>query len=642
MKTNQYIILGASWLLSMSLLTACNDAWDEHYVDFAGASTDDAPRLLEHVQADPDLSEFLRVAQHIGYDAVLAAPQKLTLWAPVITKAQADSVIAVYDAQKQIVDDRGYRKQDKDNAAVTQFLQNHIALYGRSTNSTTNDTVRMWNGKYMTMTDESLNGIPYLQKNIVASNGIMFKLDGKQSFLPNVRESFLLSEGLDSVASFYGSFDRYEIDTEESIRRDIVDGEVVYADSVINLTNRLYNTFGYIHREDSSYLFFAPTKEVWKAEYDKFLPQFNYTAVNSEDQALKDSLKQLNARMGIIAGRVFNLKQQKNEYEDSIKNTQYYNSPKYYGLNVFFKPKAAYDATTGEGIFGGLTPVQCSNGLMYIDSEGRIDPRKTFQQARYIDITRGHYDIRALPIGKDGDTWMNQSSVAMKSVADSIEVGMGAETTMFKFEKLKEKNYLEIKPNSFSSEITGYNALHDTIYFFLPNTFSNMYYNVYVVMVPEFADRDGYTPGAQIPELRFRVGFTERKNGEPTTSTNPSDNAYFPNSTEEELRVSTKAQAAGYGSAKNFNYDGKDVRVIPIDIARKFTYASFDGTGSNTYSYAQRYRISSYAQQNNINKGTQTNVMRINRLIYIPFETEDEAKDFELADDLSNLKEYSE
>ena len=31
--------------------------------------------------------------------------------------------------------------------------------------------------------------------------------------------------------------------------------------------------------------------------------------------------------------------------------------------------------------------------------------------------------------------------------------------------------------------------------------------------------------------------------------------------------------------------------------------------------------------------------MRINRIIYIPFETEEEAKNFQL--DLSNLKEYN-
>lgn len=637
MKTNQYIILGASWLLSLSLLTACNDAWDEHYVDFTGTSTDDAPTLLEHLQKDDDLQEFLRVAKHIGYDAVLAAPQKLTLWAPVITKAQADSVIAVYEAQKLLVDDKGARRQDKDNAAVTQFLQNHIALYGRSTNSTTNDTVRMWNGKYMTMTDASLNGIPYLKKNLVASNGIMFKLDGKEAFLPNVRESFQLNTGLDSVTSFYESFDRYEIDTEESIQRDIVDGEVVYADSVINLSNILYNYLGYIHREDSSYLFFAPTKEVWKSEYERFLPQFNYASENTEDRIFKDSLTVLNTRLAIISGRVFNLKQQKNNYEDSIKNTMYYSSPKYYGLNVFPKPKAAYDATTGEGIFGGLTPITCSNGLLYLDNEGRINPRLTIQQARYVDITKGHIDIRAVPLGKDGDTWMNQSSVDMKSVTDSIEVKIGEETKMFRFEKLKEKNYLEIKPNSFSQDIDGYNALHDTIYFYLPNTFSNMYYNVYVVMVPEFADRDGYTPGAQIPSLRFRAGFKERNNGEAGTSTNPSDDVYFLNTTD-----SKEEELKSVDGSKNFNYDGTDVKVIPIDIARKFTYASYDETGSLSYSYAQRYRISSYAQQSNINKGTQTNVMRINRVIYIPFETKKEAEDFKLADDLSNIKEYSE
>ena len=40
------------------------------------------------------------------------------------------------------------------------------------------------------------------------------------------------------------------------------------------------------------------------------------------------------------------------------------------------------------------------------------------------------------------------------------------------------------------------------------------------------------------------------------------------------------------------------------------------------------------------NRGEQTNIMRINRVIYIPFATEEEANAFEL--DLSNLKEYKE
>ena len=38
-----------------------------------------------------------------------------------------------------------------------------------------------------------------------------------------------------------------------------------------------------------------------------------------------------------------------------------------------------------------------------------------------------------------------------------------------------------------------------------------------------------------------------------------------------------------------------------------------------------------------------SNILRINRIIYIPFETEQEAKNFKLElSDLSNLKEYKE
>ena len=44
-----------------------------------------------------------------------------------------------------------------------------------------------------------------------------------------------------------------------------------------------------------------------------------------------------------------------------------------------------------------------------------------------------------------------------------------------------------------------------------------------------------------------------------------------------------------------------------------------------------------------MNNKVKSNVMRINRLIYISFETEEEAKNFKLeVSDLSNLKEYRE
>ena len=102
MKTSYYFKLTAA-LLSASALTvaSCSDEWKEHYEETGALSPSDQPTLFALVTTDQDLSQFARVLAHTGYDKVLASSQSLTLWAPVITKAQADSVIELYDTQKR-------------------------------------------------------------------------------------------------------------------------------------------------------------------------------------------------------------------------------------------------------------------------------------------------------------------------------------------------------------------------------------------------------------------------------------------------------------------------------------------------------------------------------------------------------------
>ena len=615
MKTYQYM----SWAVctaGMMLLGACSDTWGDHYENMEAMSAD-APSLLKHVQADNDLRPFLRVVKHIGYDAVLDAPQALTLWAPVITDAQADSVIAVYEAQKLLTDDKGNLRKDKDNAAVTQFLQNHIALYGRSANSMSKDSVRMWNGKYMTMTAESLNDVPYLQKNIVSSNGIMYKLAWNEPFLPNVREAFSMTDGLDELSDFYTSLDRYELDATQSVQRDVVDGEIVYADSVINMSNALYPALGLIQREDSAYLCLAPTNEVWQKEYDRYLPMFNYL---DRDVEKKDSIADLNARLAIIRGRFFNLHEQKNDYKDSIKNTVYRNMAGYYGLNVFQNPKDAYNPETSEGILNGLDVVTCSNGLLYKDNEGRIDPRLTFMQARYTK----NYKVRNTDIGTSSEpNYVELASVVEKAVADSVEYG----GQKYFFKMLKDKTFLEVKPGSSTDEDDG------SIDFYLKNTLSNMYYNVYVVMVPEYADKTFNNFEKEMLPLRFQAYYLERL----VTSrmdAGKTDDPDFP-----ERGITLKN-----GSSSYFNYDGKDVAIFCLDKARKFNYSSFADDATEA-PVTELYRIDSSVQKTQFKKGLQTNILRINRLIYIPFETEEEANAYQY--DMNEMiqlinKEYKE
>lgn len=608
MKTSYYFKLTAA-LLSASALTvaSCSDDWKEHYEETGALSPSDQPSLFALVTADRELSQFARVLAHTGYDKVLASSQTLTLWAPVITEAQADSVINLYDTQKRsliTMPDGSQRYiEDKDNKAITQFIQNHIALYGHSVSNSVEDSVLMLNGKYMILKPGSLNGIAFASKNVVANNGIFYKLQGKQNFTPNVRESLSLFDQLSGVSSFFEELDRYELDESASVERGVINGRKVYADSVLVSSNPLYSSLGWINREDSSYLFLAPSNEVWEREYQEFLPYFNY--VNYLEN--RDSVARMNAHFAIISGRMFNLNQQRSPM-DSIINTRHVNYSSYYGLNVFDRPYSA------DGILYGLAPWTCSNGQVMIDTEGRIDYTKTFLEARYILAT--NRNVRTTPqINVNGEA-QPQVSVRSETVIDTITF----DGKFFEFKDLKEKVYMEMAPISYS--VANPNS---SMYFYLQNTLSNLYYNVYVVIVPAFANSDGYHQDDLLP-TSFEVSYNERLADRRTNlGTNPNEDEQY----------SDPARERSIGS---FQVTGQDVEVFCIDKARKPAISGYNFFGSIGKA-AMRYRISTNVRSSELNKKTKTNVLRINRLIYIPFKTEEEANAYEL--DLSNLKEFN-
>ncbi len=610
-------------------LMSCADEWDNHYGGGDLESAVDAPSLLEHVKADPDLANFLRVAEHVGYDRVLASAQSLTLWAPVISAAQADSIISLYDEQKRTLvtmpDGSQRNTKDKDNTAITQFMQNHMALYGRSVSSLFQDSIRMMNGKYMILGADNLNGIPFLKKNIVASNGIMYKLGQKETFFPNVREALSLNPQTDSIAAYYRLFDEYELDESSSVQMGVVDGEVVYADSVTNLNNALYNRLGYIQREDSSYMFIVPTTELWKREFEKYHKYFNY--VNKMEN--RDSVANLNTDMAIIRGRVFNLNQQHNDYQDSLINTLYVKQSAYYGLNVFPNPKGTWNPETNEGILDGLDQTVCSNGLVYVDNEGRIDPKLTFMQDRYILGTNMRY--RTTPRIMVNSEPQAQVSVVNRTAVDSITFN----GQVVNFSKvLKESNYVEIAPESYQNVVNR----NSSMYFFLPNTLSDVYYNVYVVMVPAFANIDGYSED-QVRPTRFNVYRHEREMDQRTDGTSdPNEDIEFARPNLDNRHILSVPEGETHGSGTNFETTGDQVDVICIDKAFHTSVSGMNALGA--VDPAIRYRLTTSVRASEINNNLYTNVMRINRIIYVAFETEEEAKAYQL--DLSNIKEYRE
>lgn len=636
MKTKHYIPIFVSALaLGTTLTMSCSDEWDNHFNNDGVQVAVDAPSLLERVQADPQLTPFLRVLKTVElgkqqaeasdiahYSDLLASSQVMTLWAPVISDAQADSVIAVFQADKA-----AGRKSD-DNRAVTQFVKNHIALYGRSVSSLTNDTVRMLNGKYMLLTPTSLNGVEFTERNIVARNGIMYKLAHNEVFFPNVREYLALTAGLDSVSAFFEGFDRDDLDESASVEQGIVDGKIVYADSVYTRSNQLQRLLtAYLNREDSSYIFLAPTNSVWKQEYERFAPLFHYV----DRVENRDSVAELNARMAIVRGRVFNANSHKKGYQDSIKNTVYINIPGYYGLNVFMNPLAS------DGIFGGLTPVTCSNGMVYTDNSGRIDPALTFMQARY--VLANDMSNRITPQLVESNQKVPRVTITPRSVIDSITYN----GQFFDFHELKNSSYIEVTPIDYGTAGSSYR--NGAIYFTLPNTFSNTYYNVYLVTVPAFANANGYNP-EHVRPTRFKVSYNQRRETARATkdlvSDNPNDDLEFDKNDTKVSPVAPETHVNG----SYFQTSGDQIDLICIDRARRVTMSGFNVFGS--VSATQRYLIETDVRATDLTNNIRTNVLRLNRIIYIPFATKEEAEAFQLditdlsKDNLFNLKEYRE
>ena len=341
-----------------------------------------------------------------------------------------------------------------------------------------------------------------------------------------------------------------------------------------------------------------------------------------QEKALNDSVARLNAQFAIIRGRLFNTNEQKNyTMRDSLYNTRHQNYSSYYGLNVF------YDPHTAGGILAGLTPWTCSNGQVIQDNEGRIDPKLTFLENRYIlASSRGSLKIPQLFISEVAQPAVTATT---RSVRDSIRF----KGKLFDFKELKDKNYIELRPIAY----TGTPNNNSSVYFYLQNTLSNVYYNVYAVMVPSFASADGYQPADTVP-TSFQVFYNERLQTPRQSSdkTDPDDEAEF-NLNRRETQLSLP-EGETHGSRSNFETTGTEVDIICLDKARKPAISGYNFFGSSD-APAMRYHLKTNVRTTALNRGEQTNVLRINRIIYIPFATEEEAKAYEL--DLSNLKEYN-
>lgn len=464
----------------------CSDDWDEHYSVPSVAQGS----LWEAISSDAELSNFARVVKACGYDTTLVGKQIFTVFAPTnanFSSEEADALIATYEQQKKA------NIKEKDNLTVKEFLQNHIALYNYSISSGSNDSIVMMNGKYQLLTSNTFGGESILASNKAYGNGVLFTLDKKVDYFPNIFEAMRKDADLDSVANFLYSYNKYEFDEAASVPGGIVNGKTVYLDSVINLENELFREIGLINSEDSTYWMVLPTNQVWKERFEEYKQYFQF------DKSVKkrDSLTYANAAMALLRGTVFsrtaNTDASIQDSAVSVNAVPYKYRESFYGSSedkyyLYDNPFAV------GGVFNGTEGRICSNGQLLKASNWNIEKKQTF-----------FHTIRA-----EGENTSRLDSV------DKLSTRAPRTYTV----QSKNPFYKKVSLNGFASIVPTGTSSNTFAVFNVPGVLSNIGYDVYVVTVPALAGDTLASDADRLPtKFRVRMSYND-ENGDQLISRN--------------------------------------------------------------------------------------------------------------------------
>lgn len=460
-------------ILAALSCASCSDKWDEHYSEAKDGVINTT--LWQAIESKPDLSHFAKVIKACGYDAKLDGSQTYTVFALTnsgLSESTADSLVNVYNKQKAT------GVKDEENTVIKQVLQNHIALYKKSVSTTTNDSLRMMNGKYQMFTPTSIGGGNFETKNVLYNNGILYTIGNALSYAPNIAEYLATDEELDSINKFVKSFGVYEFDASQSVPGGIVDGKTQYLDSVTVYNNAFYTLYGYINSEDSTYWVLAPTNAEWNRLVEEYTPYFNYdTRVDD-----RDSLQFTNARLAIVRSAFFNRSGQSDiAFQDSAVST-YAEMRKLLSIeshmgDVFYKPFAS------GGIFEGTKDISLSNGHIRKASNFRISKFDTFLKTISCEAEQTLYQ----------DTLYN--------AIDPMTVRSVLSNNPF-YGQVSGNLFVEISPDALGAQ--------PSVTFKIPDVLSNVAYDIYAIFVPALAYDTLATEDQRLPvKFRAQVGYQQ-------------------------------------------------------------------------------------------------------------------------------------
>lgn len=339
-------------------LTACNDAWEDHYKEDPQLNSKET--LWDIIAKRSDLSEFRAMLTRTGYDELLKQNRYYTVWAP------KDGTFTYEEVN--------------DSLLQVEFVENHIADFRHEASGKMEENmVKMINEKYIYFdgkgNDYTFKSKKLLEKNIKAKNGTLHVIDGYANFTANIWEQLAKVDSLSEINSFLKSFNLDYFDEVNSVQGPIVNGQITYLDSVIIHQNPWFSKIGYLAKEDSSYYMIAPTNKAWREMKEKALTYFVYPST----KVGADSLQRLNALSAMCNHLVFsraynNLKLTEDPQAQDSLYSNYWGGRKKFRFEEY------------KNLYNNLvSKEELSNGTLYVTDTYNFDPIKCWHDTIRIE-----------------------------------------------------------------------------------------------------------------------------------------------------------------------------------------------------------------------------------------------------------------
>lgn len=500
-KLKHGMSMAVAILSALFINTACTDDWDDHYKD--NGTNAGKTSILDKIREDSDLDDFCEVLDSMNIvdkygnlvnfaDSLFNQSRVYTLWAPI------DGTFEKEQWLQMLVADENGKKPDRDKV-LARFVGSHVADYLKVASDTLQEDnfvllinqkmVPFVGGQDSTLT-YTFDGLEITEKNIRVSNGIIHKVGGSVGYSLNIWEYIEDAVNADSVAQFLYSFNKSEFNPNLSIEGPTVAGDKTYVDSVFTNSNqwlKLYGDkteagFGDISKEDSSYLVFVPSNNVWNEMIPEIEKLFKIhtpktSKISETDyataKAANDSLCRYYARKSLLNHIVFSNNDQptpgvghvtQQTVRDSLLST-------YTGGKRRLFAKA--DLMTGV-----IDSVQLSNGTFYLKDNFNFSPFYLWHDTIKVEAENSSYQGKTYGGGNSGFTKSGKETGHVTKIVSKYDLHQSIDSAN------RENNliYVELEGLSKSS--------NQSMTWTIPEVLSGSYYVGVVVVPAHVASKD--------------------------------------------------------------------------------------------------------------------------------------------------------